>query len=214
MVGSLALSNTQSHENALRKWANVLVLFDKFVTVVPTWWELPNNFHLQLTFPPFVCVLTRYEVLYNQLGVSRLEEFAKLGLLDIQKVITMKVWDTNGCGSQTTRWSLCWWSLCCPWSLCYEFGLFARHTVASLIIIMLVNVYSLHACKCSWLQALRYCVFALTMLALQDLFDTGCVPKEIKYGVMLYSPVRRVFCCFCRSLNSLSEFISICCKSW
>jgi len=33
----------------------------------------------------------RYEVLYNQLGVTRLVEYVKLGLLDHTRVITMKV---------------------------------------------------------------------------------------------------------------------------
>mmetsp|Transcript_15920 Transcript_15920/g.41914 ORF Transcript_15920/g.41914 Transcript_15920/m.41914 type:complete len:333 (+) Transcript_15920:2188-3186(+) len=54
-----------------------------------------------------------YEVLYNQLGVTRLLEYVKLGLLDHRRVITMK-----------------------------------------------------------------------------DLYDVGCVPNEIKYGVMLYSQAR------------------------
>lgn len=46
--------------------------------------------HLTLA-PSILQMYSRYEVLYNQLGVSRLEEFAKLGLLDHKKVITMKV---------------------------------------------------------------------------------------------------------------------------
>ncbi|KAF5833875.1 ribosomal protein L18e/L15P [Dunaliella salina] len=54
-----------------------------------------------------------YEVLYNQLGVTRLMDYVKLGLLDHRRVITMK-----------------------------------------------------------------------------DLYDVGCVPNEIKYGVMLYSQAR------------------------
>lgn len=36
----------------------------------------------------------RFEVLYNQLGVARLVEYVKLGLLDHRRVITMKV---GGC---------------------------------------------------------------------------------------------------------------------
>lgn len=61
----------------IRMWLNycqqVSVSFPKFV--------LPPKFH----------TACRYEVLYNQLGLSRLIEYCQIGLLDPTTTITMKV---------------------------------------------------------------------------------------------------------------------------